>query len=247
MRFRDVQAKRRVHAKSRRATCRTTSSARFPSAVRVHPLPVSRSTFGTICSCSEGVALATRDRGAWIVFAVRTHDLPVCRSHLRHICSRRRFAETVVAALKGTKWSIIVYSSYEKTRLTELARIFPDLARPVAGIVKRLSDPMPVVRDGLYHPGFEFSNSLKSVAPALCPDITYDDLDEIADGSAASMAFWLMASGRADATTSARLRRSLLAYCHRDTWALERLHQRLNVLAARQAAQETNGETSSSP
>ena len=39
MRFRDVQAKRRVHAKSRRATSRTTSSARFPSAVRVHPLP----------------------------------------------------------------------------------------------------------------------------------------------------------------------------------------------------------------
>jgi hypothetical protein len=117
-------SQRRVHAKSRRATSRTTSSARFPSAVRVHPLPVSRSTFGTICSCSEGVALATRDRGAWIAFAVRTHDLPVCRSHLRHICSRRRFAETVVAALKGTKWPIIVYSSYEKTQLTELGRLY---------------------------------------------------------------------------------------------------------------------------
>jgi hypothetical protein len=144
---------------------------------------------------------------------------------------RRRFAETLIAALKDTKWPIIVYSSYEKTQLTELARIFPDLRRPVAGIVKRLSDLLPVVRDGLYHPGFEFSNSIKSVAPALCSDVTYDDLDEIADGTSASMAFWLMAIGRADATTSARLRRSLLAYCYRDTWALVRLHRALNGLA----------------
>jgi len=37
----------------------------------------------------------------------------------------------------------------------------------------------------------------------------------------------------ADAETSARLRRSLRAYCHRDTWAMVRLHQALNVLAAR--------------
>jgi hypothetical protein len=70
------------------------------------------------------------------------------------------------------------------------------------------------------------------VAPALCPDVTYEDLDEIAHGTSASTAFWLMATGRAEAKTSARLRRSLRAYCHRDTWALMRLHQALNKLAA---------------
>ncbi len=84
---------------------------------------------------------------------------------------------------------------------------------------------------GLQCPRFGFSNSIKSVAPVLCPDVTYDDLDEIADGTSASTAFWLMASGRVDAKTSARLRRSLLAYCHRDTWSLVRLHQALCVLA----------------
>jgi hypothetical protein len=141
------------------------------------------------------------------------------------------FAETLIAGLKGAEWPIIVYSSYEKTRLAELTRIFPDLRRPVAGIVKRLSDLLPVVRDGLYHPGFEFSNSIKSVAPALCPDVTYDDLDDIADGAYAAAAFWQMACGRVDEKIAARLRRSLLAYCHRDTWALVRLHQALKVLA----------------
>lgn len=114
----------------------------------------------------------------------------------------------------------------------ELTAAFPDLKRPIAAIVSRLSDLLPVVRAGLYHPGFEFSNSIKNVAPALCPDVTYDDLDEIADGTAASTAFWLMASGQADATASAHLRHLLRVYCHRDTWALMQLHQALNALAA---------------
>ena len=89
------------------------------------------------------------------------------RDHSAINCPRHRFLRCYV------------YSSYEKTRLAELVRDFPNLARPIAGIVKRLSDLLPVVRDGLYHPGFEFGNSIKSVAPALCPDVTYDDLGEI--------------------------------------------------------------------
>jgi hypothetical protein len=146
---------------------------------------------------------------------------------------RRRFIETLIDPLKGAKWPIIVYSSYERTRLLELAATFPDLKKPIAAIVGRLRDLLPVVRGGLYHPDFDFSYSIKSVAPALCPDVTYDDLEAIADGNAASAAFWLMASGQADAGTSARLVRLLLAYCRRDTWALMRLHQALNSLAAR--------------
>ncbi len=145
---------------------------------------------------------------------------------------RPLFAETLIAALKGTKLPIIVYSSYERTQLNALAALLPDIAKPIGSIVRRLSDLLPVVRGGVYHPGFGFSNSIKTAAPALCPDVTYDDLEEIADGTAASTAFWVMACGRVDAETSARLRRSLRAYCHRDTWAMVRLHQALNMLAA---------------
>ena len=144
---------------------------------------------------------------------------------------RRRFAETLIAALKGTKWPIIVYSSYERTRLKELADLFPDLERPITGIIRRLFDLLPVARTGLYHPSFVFSASIKSVAPALCPDVTYNDLDGIADGASASTAFWLMASGRVDARTVTRIRSSLRAYCQRDTWAMVRLHEALVHLA----------------
>ena len=115
---------------------------------------------------------------------------------------------------------MVVYSSYEQARLTGLATIFPDLAKPIRGVIRRLTDLLPIVRGCVYHPDFDFSSSIKLAAPALCPDVTYDDLEEIADGGAASTAFWLMASGRADPTTSARLQRSLLAYCRRDTRGL---------------------------
>ena len=145
---------------------------------------------------------------------------------------RRQFAETLIAVLKGTKGPIIVYSSYEKARLTELADAFPDLKRPIAAIVRRLLDLLTVVRGGLYDPSFRFSNSIKNVVPALCPDVTYEDLDQIADGETASKAFWLMASGRVDAKTSAGLRRALRAYCLRDTWAMVRLCQALKILAS---------------
>jgi hypothetical protein len=88
------------------------------------------------------------------------------------------------------------------------------------------------VRSAIYHPKFEFSSSIKTAAPALCPDVTYDDLEDVADGGAASTAFWLMVSGLVDATISMRLRESLLAYCRRDTWAMMRLHQALIRLAS---------------
>jgi hypothetical protein len=145
---------------------------------------------------------------------------------------RRPFAEALISSLNSTKWPIIVYSGYEKTRLKELAAAFPDLAKPIDRIVRQLSDLLPVVRRGVYHPAFEFSSSIKYAAPALCPDVTYKDLDQIADGTAASTTFWLMATGRTDANTSANLRRALLAYCQRDTWAMVRLHQALKQLAA---------------
>lgn len=144
---------------------------------------------------------------------------------------RRRFAETLISTLKNSKLPIVVYSGYEERCLKELASEFSDLAKPIHKIVKRLFDLLPVVRSSVYHRDFGFSNSIKSVAPALCPDVRYDDLKGIADGGAASTAYWSMASGRADAKTCSQLRQSLLAYCQRDTWALVRLHKALRTLA----------------
>ncbi len=145
---------------------------------------------------------------------------------------RRKFAETLIAALGRSDLPIIVYSAYEQTQLKALAAQFPDLAAPIAVIIHRLADLLPVVRGAVYFPDFSFSNSIKAVAPALSLGFGYDDLEDIANGTEASAAFAQMASGAiADPAEVARLRQALLAYCERDTLAMVHVHRALIALA----------------
>jgi hypothetical protein len=146
---------------------------------------------------------------------------------------RRRFAETLIEALGALAGPIIVYSSYEKTQLTMLATLFPDLARKLRAIIARLADLLPIVRGAVYVREFWFSNSIKSVAPALCPGFGYDDLEDVADGTDAAAAFLQVASGAVrDRTEIDRIRAALLAYCQRDTMAMVEVHRALTRLAA---------------
>lgn len=126
---------------------------------------------------------------------------------------------------------ILVYSAYEQTRLNELARDFLDLRTALSGIIDRLADLLPIVRKAVYFAKFRFSNSIKSVAPAFCPSFSYDDLNGIADGGAASTAFLQIASGKiSNPLEVSKLRSELLAYCDRDTLAKVKLHQALTKL-----------------
>jgi predicted RecB family nuclease len=145
---------------------------------------------------------------------------------------RRRFAETLVVALRAFDGPIIVYSAYEQTRLRELADEFADLGESLNAIIARLVDLLPIVRGAVYFPKFDFNNSIKSVAPALCPGFGYDDLEDIADGAAASGAFLRLASGCiTDPEEADRLRAALLAYCRRDTLAMVEVHRALTQIA----------------
>ena len=145
---------------------------------------------------------------------------------------RRAFAETLIEALSGADTPIIVYSHYERTRLKELAAAFPEMADPLTTIMDRLADLLPIVRSAVYFPAAGFSNSIKSVAPAVCPDFGYDDLGDIADGTAASAAFLQLATGGiTDPVAIRQQRTALLAYCQRDTLAMLELHRALMRLA----------------
>ena len=145
---------------------------------------------------------------------------------------RRAFAETLVEALAHCPGPILVYSAYERTRLKELAFHFPDLQPAIDATIDRLRDLLPVVRESVYLPAFAFSNSIKAVAPALCPGLGYDDLHGIADGGAAAGAFLQLASGAVPcAETVEQLRRALLAYCERDTLAMVEVHRALGRFA----------------
>ena len=82
---------------------------------------------------------------------------------------RREFISSLCAAL-GESGSIVVYSSFESKRLSELATWFPQFADRINEIQYRLFDLLPIMREHVYHPAFAGSYSLKSVLPALVPE-----------------------------------------------------------------------------
>ncbi len=142
---------------------------------------------------------------------------------------RRAVAETLLAALEGNDDPILVYSSYEASRIAGLADALPDLAARLRDLDARLRDLLEVVRDHVYHVGFAGSFSIKNVAPALVPAFSYAGLDGVASGGEAPLAFEKLATGEASGALAADLRQALEAYCQRDTEALLEIHRALRA------------------
>jgi hypothetical protein len=133
---------------------------------------------------------------------------------------REEVANELVRTLEQDDRPILVYSGYEKSRLKELAAAVPTLETSLMAIIDRLVDLLPIIRNKVYHPDFLGSYSIKYVAPALAPTLSYQDLGVVSDGAGAMGAFAHIASGRLSPAAEAVLRESLLQYCERDTQAL---------------------------
>jgi predicted RecB family nuclease len=145
---------------------------------------------------------------------------------------RRALAEKLLEVCGGAKTIVAYNASFEKQCIRLLADALPDLATRLQKLESKLVDLLPVVRDHVYHPEFGGSFSLKSVLPALVPDLGYDDL-EIQDGETASAALVaiLLEPETLDTSERGALRAALLRYCERDTLAMVRLHERLVEMA----------------
>jgi hypothetical protein len=128
---------------------------------------------------------------------------------------------------------VVMYTSFEKTQIRDLQRAVPDLAPELAGLEGKLLDLHPVVKNCVYHPDFKGSFSLKYILTPLVPELTYSDL-VIVDGRLASVeiARLLFVADKIPRHERDRVRKDLLAYCERDTWAMVRLLRRLRHLAA---------------
>jgi hypothetical protein len=145
---------------------------------------------------------------------------------------RAEIAARVVEACAGARAVVAYNASFEKGRLEDLALAVPRHAAALLGIVSRLVDPLPVVREHVYHPDFEGSFSLKTVLPALVPDLGYSDL-AIADGDTASRELTRLVVADAAFLPADRshTREQLLRYCERDTLAMVRVLSWLRELA----------------
>jgi hypothetical protein len=143
---------------------------------------------------------------------------------------RQEFLSQLLKAV-GREGSVLVYNrSFESSRLSEIQTDFPTLHADIDNILNRLVDLMEPFREKWYYtPDMNGSYSIKSVLPALIPELSYKEL-EIGDGNSAMAAF----EGLLNITDNAErntVRAALLEYCKLDTLAMVRILEKLeNIL-----------------
>jgi hypothetical protein len=167
-------------------------------------------------------------------YSVHSREAPgASLSHSEYLASvegdwRREIAERLIQDLGG-EGSIIVYSSYERTRLTALAASFPDLADDFSRFASRLFDLEPFFRNGYVDHRFAGSSSIKKVLPVMVPGVSYEQL-AVSNGTDAAGVFSLMRVREIPDDEHDARRRELLEYCALDTMAMVRLHDALMEL-----------------
>lgn len=144
---------------------------------------------------------------------------------------RPQLAQELVDACRGAGTVLAWNAGFEMRVIEGLAAAVPALRSELEHLNSRLVDLLPLVRNHVYDPAFNGSFALKSVLPALVPDLSYQAL-EIRDGQQASGALERLVSAVGmSADERARLRAALQAYCRLDTYGMVRMHDRLLELA----------------
>jgi hypothetical protein len=119
--------------------------------------------------------------------------------------------------------------SFETGVLRSLGKWFPQYEENIERIVGNIRDlEVPFRRRDLYQWQMSGSSSLKSVLPAMVPDLCYNGM-EISEGGMASEAYFKM-NELQDPVELQKLRSSLLEYCHLDTLAMVKILEKLRGL-----------------
>ena len=131
-----------------------------------------------------------------------------------------------LADLCGDRGPVFAYnSSFECQIMHELAARFPEFAPALSAIISRVVDLLPIAKKRYYHPSQHGSWSIKAVLPALCPDLSYDQLDGVQNGSMAVSAFMEAIDSATSPERKAEIQSQLSSYCQLDTFAMVRLWQ----------------------
>ena len=142
---------------------------------------------------------------------------------------RRGVAERLCADIPADACVLAYNMSFEKTRLQELAELYPDLAEHLLAIRDHTLDLMtPFLKKWYYCRAMQGSYSIKHVLPALFPDdpeMDYSRLEGVHNGLEASEAFAGMEELAPEELE--RTRRNLLKYCGLDTYAMVKVWRKL--------------------
>jgi hypothetical protein len=143
---------------------------------------------------------------------------------------RVKLIDQLIEDTKG-EGDILVYNiGFERGRLNELMKDFPDKQSDIQAIVDRLVDLMiPFQQKHYYAPDLQGSYSIKKVLPSLVPDLSYSDL-EIQDGGMAMATYKSMMEGTFEGDVG-NTRKALLAYCKMDTYAMVKILEKLYLVS----------------
>ncbi|MBF0503209.1 MAG: DUF2779 domain-containing protein [Candidatus Riflebacteria bacterium] len=136
----------------------------------------------------------------------------------------RHLADQMIHDL-GASGPILIYSPFERRMIRLLIDFLPDLKPSLEALLTRTVDLLALMRRYYYHPAMAGSWSIKTVLPAIAPDLSYDKLDEVNNGIAAQSAF--LEAIHPDTTGERResLRKNMLTYCGLDTLGMLRIVQ----------------------
>jgi hypothetical protein len=151
-------------------------------------------------------------------------------AHQEYLCGedkdpREEFSQTLIDVL-GNQGSIFIYTTYEIGVMQELADFLPQFKNQLIDTFDRFKDLCDIIRNYYYHPKFYGSFSLKSVLPALLPEMSYKNL-AIQEGNQASLEYLKMIDPATPANEKARIRKDLLTYCGQDTLSMVKIRATL--------------------
>lgn len=147
---------------------------------------------------------------------------------------RPRAARAIIEACAGARVVTAYFSSFEKSCIRQVADACPEYAAALRSIADGIVDLLPIVREHVYHPAFGGTFSLKSVLPALIPELSYEGLS-IAEGETAQVQLTrlILEPEQMGVDERGEVREALLRYCELDTRAMVALEARLRTLVQR--------------
>lgn len=128
---------------------------------------------------------------------------------------------------------ILVYNdNFEKTRLKEMAYLYPEFKDHLLNIRDNIKDLLPPFKKGYYYTkNMQGSCSIKYVLPAMFPDdktLDYHNLEQVHKGTEATESY--LSLDKLSREEEQKLRCNMLKYCGLDTYAMVRIYEKLDSM-----------------
>lgn len=145
---------------------------------------------------------------------------------------REPLIEAMTEHFKEEGSVVVYYEPFEKSRLQEMAKDFPQHAEFLKGINERVWDQMHIFTQCVEDHRLALSTSIKVVLPTFVPSLSYKDLT-VQKGDQAQLEWRKMLDIKWQPTKQKKAE-ELKAYCRLDTLAMVKLHEHITNVVSNQ-------------